>query len=82
MLKSEQARFLPFSSHFQSDIIMTSKTIMKASEAGGRDRSENRTKAKNYNKPADCVFLLDCVTVLSCQLHYTKGGDNKGRYLL
>lgn len=52
-------------------------------EGGSRkDRSENRTKAMNYNKPADCVFLLDCVTILSCQFHYTKGNDNKGRYLL
>lgn len=82
MLKTEQAWIFPVSSHFQRDIIMTSKTVMK--EGGrGRDRRENRTKAPlNYNKPVDCVFLLDCVTILSCQFHYTKGSDNRGRNVL
>lgn len=46
MLKTEQAWISPVSSHFQRDIVMTSKTVMKEMEAGGK--KGGRTEQRHY----------------------------------
>lgn len=57
-------------SHFQSDIIRTSKTVMKESET----EAQRRTKAGNYNKTSRLLspLLLDGGgggVILSAALH-------------
>lgn len=64
-------------------IKVISSWLAKHSWKEGRlEERRIRTKAMNYSKQEDCMFVLDSVTIVSCLLYYTKGSDNEDRYLL